>query len=168
MDMLPNSLKSFHCPRWGELPELSLYMDQVLLVLDKALSPFSADGDYSMTTATMINNYVKQKVIGPPVKKKYEREHVAYLIMIGILKRVLSLSEIRGLIDMLLKEYALPDAYDRFCAQLENCIHNASGLTDYEGIAQRALRAALSALSNKLLLQQLLTEASSKPGTVVE
>ena len=47
----------FHLPRWSELPQIALYMDQILLVLGGMLEPFTAD-DTPMVTATMINNYV--------------------------------------------------------------------------------------------------------------
>ena len=58
-------LEAFHCPRWEELPQLALYMDQVLLVLSTAFAPLSAG--QPPVTASMINNYVKLKPTAPAV-----------------------------------------------------------------------------------------------------
>ena len=77
----------FKCPRWNELPEIELYMDQVVNLLDKKLAVFAVDNEKTVTS-TMINNYVKQKIITPPVKKKYDRSHVCNLFIILLLKKV--------------------------------------------------------------------------------
>ena len=70
-----------HCPRWDELPRLALYMDQVCIAVGDALGPFLPCQEYALT-ATMVNNYVKQRLITPPEKKKYSPLHVSRLIMI--------------------------------------------------------------------------------------
>ena len=61
---------NFHCPRWKELPEIDLYMDQVVSILEKYLSVFMEYEGEKIITPTMINNYVKQKVVDPPIKKR--------------------------------------------------------------------------------------------------
>jgi len=71
-----NQISSFLFPRWNELPEVDLYMDQVVGYLSQKLSVFydTEDEDSGkMITATMINNYVKQRIIAAPVKKRYDR-----------------------------------------------------------------------------------------------
>ena len=78
MRITPEQASAFHCPRWEELPKLLLYMDQVILVLEETLSLFVEEKE-NVVTSTMINNYVKHKVIPAPVKKKYEKEHLANL-----------------------------------------------------------------------------------------
>lgn len=63
-------LKEFQLPTWDELPIIDLYMDQVMILLSKHLSIFSAvSNDDKIITHTMINNYVKQKIIPAPIKK---------------------------------------------------------------------------------------------------
>ena len=76
-------------PRWNELPDLELYMDQVTSLVGRYLK------DDRELTASMVNNYVKHKAMPAPVRKKYTREHLAYLVVICTLKPVLPISTIR-------------------------------------------------------------------------
>ena len=115
-----------HIPRWNELPELDLYLDQVVTFIDKYLSSFITDkdenNDNKLITKTMINNYVKQKVLEPPIKKKYNRNNLACLIVICILKQVYSINDISKLIKIGIRNTPINIAYDRFCDFLENSI----------------------------------------------
>ena len=97
-------ITKFHIPMWQELPNIDLYMDQVLTYIEKNLSNYiKLDKDEKFITKTMINNYVKQEIIPPPVSKKYNRLHLAELFVICILKQVYSISEINSLIKLALK-----------------------------------------------------------------
>lgn len=84
-------------PRWEELPDFDLYMDQVLALAGRYLGSGPETGEKALT-ASMVNNYVKMGVMPPPVKKRYGRMHIAHLLAICVLKSVLSISEIRELI----------------------------------------------------------------------
>lgn len=64
-------LQTYHCPRWQELPSLGLYMDQVLQVLGEATAPLRPAGEPACT-ATMINNYVKLKVLAAVGKEEVQ------------------------------------------------------------------------------------------------
>ena len=55
-------------PRWKDLPELELYMDQVIVLMQKYLGPYMLSED--LLTPSMINNYVKMNVLPAPIKKK--------------------------------------------------------------------------------------------------
>ena len=92
-------LCEYHCPRYEELPHIALYKDQVVSVLNEAVSPFYPHGE-TPVTATMVNNYVKMKLLSPPEKKKYSTEQIACLYVIFLLKQVLSISEIAALLHM--------------------------------------------------------------------
>ncbi len=116
-------MANFHCPRWNELPDIDLYMDQVVNILDRNLGCFASDNT-KIVTSTMINNYVKQKVVKPPKNKKYDRVHLAYLIPVCILKQVLSISELCRGISVILKHMEIPDAYNYFCELLETALKN--------------------------------------------
>lgn len=108
-------LKEYHLPTWDELPTIELYMDQVIILLSKYLGIFSAvSNDDKIITPTMINNYVKQKIIPAPVKKKYSRMHLAYLIMVCILKQTLSISTISKIIPPDLDEKDITAVYGSF------------------------------------------------------
>lgn len=89
-------LEKFDLPDWESLPELDLYMDQVILLLNRYLSPMVGEEKY--VTASIINNYVRMKVVPPPVKKRYARVHLAYLIIICTLKQSLSISCIQRML----------------------------------------------------------------------
>lgn len=111
----------FKCPRWNNLPEIELYMDQVVNLLDKKLSILSVDNEKTVTS-TMINNYVKQKIINPPNKKKYDRRHVSSLFVILLLKKSFSVSEIAAFLEHLNKNGNPDEVFDSFCEQVERCI----------------------------------------------
>ena len=87
-------IMKIHIPRWNELPEIDLYLDQVVNYLEKYLSQYSTNKEDKIITKTMINNYVKQGIMPAPEKKKYSRSHIAYLMVIFILKHVYSISDI--------------------------------------------------------------------------
>lgn len=93
------TLAEYHCPRYEELPHIALYKDQVVSVLNEAVGPFYPQGE-TPVTATMVNNYVKMKLLAPPEKKKYSTGQIAYLYVIFLLKQVLSIGEIAALLRM--------------------------------------------------------------------
>ena len=82
----------YRLPTWDEIPDLGLYMEQVTGLLLRYLNvPLPEDREEPVITATAINNYVRKKVMPKPVKKKYYRRHIAYLIIIYTLKHCLSI-----------------------------------------------------------------------------
>lgn len=86
-------MSTFSYPTWEQLPELDLYLDQVLLYVNKTCAPVLSSSDKGLTAA-MINNYVKHGYVEKPDKKKYQRRQVARLIAITTLKTVFSIQEI--------------------------------------------------------------------------
>ena len=91
---LEEVIMKIHIPRWNELPEIDLYLDQVVNYLEKYLAQYSVNKEDKIITKTMINNYVKQGIMPAPEKKKYSRAHIAYLMVICVLKQVYSISDI--------------------------------------------------------------------------
>ena len=164
IDIDVSDILEFRLPRWDELPEIELYMDQVVSTLEKKLEVFAEDESQKLITSTMINNYVKQKVVKPPVKKRYGRLQLSYLFVVCILKRIMNISDICESIEVLLKEYRAQNAYDIFCDELENAIHlvftgeplsNGFGKQD---LPQEivAVRAAVMAVANLLLAHRII------------
>lgn len=156
--MTLDNIAEYHCPRWAQLPGIPLYMDQVVLVLDEWVGAFA---DERGVTSTMINNYVKQKLISPPEKKKYGREQLAMLVVLSIMKRVLSMSEIVALVELMTAEAGIEAAYDTFAEKLEEMLRTTFAeesrpAASKEAGAALALGAALTALGGKLRLQQCL------------
>lgn len=117
-------IANFHIPRWEELPNLDLYLDQVVCFIDEFLSNYiDTDNEKHVITKTMINNYVKHKVINPPLNKKYNKEHIASLFAISILKQLYSISDISKLINIALEKNSPQIVYNKFCDELENAIN---------------------------------------------
>jgi len=102
-------------PSWNELPDFGLYMDQVIVLMERALKGVLPEGEL---TKSMVNNYVKVGLIPRPVGKKYEREHLALLLMICILKQALSMEEISALLSMLCTD-GVKRGYEQFLAEVE-------------------------------------------------
>lgn len=120
---LCEKLASHRLPAWDALPDIELYMDQVVAVTQKALSLYSSDDEENrIITPSIINNYVKLKVIPAPEKKRYNKEHLAYLIMICILKQTLSISSIVKIISLQLEKKSIMQLYNEFCVIYENVI----------------------------------------------
>lgn len=106
-------------PRWDALPELDLYMDQLISLLEKYLAPLMDDQHDKVVSRAIINNYVKLKIIPAPEKKRYTRQHIAYLIILCTLKSVLPLPVISNMIGQRLKSQRIDVLYDRFCQMAE-------------------------------------------------
>ena len=116
------SANTFHIPRWNQLPSIDLYIDQIISLVDESLAPVLCHQDGFPLTKSMINNYVKAKLVAAPVNKKYPRGSVAMVIVICLLKNCYSIEEIGKLIKFGL-EAGEPDLmYDRFCDAVENAI----------------------------------------------
>lgn len=112
-------------PSWDEIPDLDLYMDQVLSLLKRYLGSIQ-QSDEKGITSSMINNYVKQGVMPAPAKKRYTREHIVYLIMIYILKSALTMVQIRTLFGQELSVKSLEELYTAFCEQYRKTAEEAS------------------------------------------
>ena len=117
-----DKLERFDLPDWDSLPQLDLYMDQVILLLTRYLSPLERYGEEKAITASIINNYVRMKVMPPPVKKRYSRVHLAYLIIICTLKQSLSISCIQRMLPEDHGEEAARALYEAFVRQYRSSI----------------------------------------------
>ena len=118
--MQKEELINYRLPRYSELPEIELYMDQLLSYLKLHM----LDGEREVITNTMINNYVKHGIVKAPVKKKYKKYHIAYLLAVLFLKKVYSLDEINKLVNIQINSTDIVEAYDTFCDELEADIKN--------------------------------------------
>lgn len=130
-DEIIQEILSYRCPRYEHLPNIPLYSDQVVDALTQYTAPFYSNSGEQAITATMINNYVKQRLIAPPVKKRYDREQIARLYCICLLKRVFSISEVKRLLEVQMCSYPFPQAYDYFCVELEKALQAAFSNRDF-------------------------------------
>ena len=86
-------LDSYRLPEWDELPKIDFYLDQVIALVNQYLGFFVYDPEEEkLLTPSMVNNYVKLRLIPAPVRKKYGRRHIALLLMICTLKQSVSMA----------------------------------------------------------------------------
>lgn len=119
-------IKQFRMPRFYELPNVGLYLDQTTKYINSFLEPLSCVS----ITPSMISNYVKKGLIANPVKKQYNAEQIAYLFFIAVAKNALSMEDIQKLLDIQKESYESQVAYDYFCSELENVLFHVFGIKD--------------------------------------
>lgn len=162
---------------WDQLPDFSLYMDQVLSYMDRQVIRFDEDDGL---TAAMVNNYTKSGLVPRAEGKKYNREHLAYLTAICILKRVMSTRDM----DLLIKEELhgdrpISDGYEAFCSSLDKALDlTANEMDDRTGddeLADAAIHFALLSYAAGVassryvtLLRQRKEQSETAPGKKVK
>lgn len=115
---------------WEQLPDFALYMDQVLSYMDRQVLRFDEE---DILTAAMVNNYTKSGLVPRAEGKKYNRNHLAYLTAICILKRVMSSRDMNLLIKKELQgDRSVEEGYAAFCTSLDKALRITS-----EEMAQR-------------------------------
>lgn len=88
-----------------DIPAIELYMDQVTTFMDQQLGQNKRSEEDKILTKTMINNYTKNDILPPPVKKKYSKNHIILLIYIYYLKNFLPISDIKSLLIPMIDQY---------------------------------------------------------------
>ena len=152
------TVMKIHIPRWNELPEIDLYLDQVVNYIEKYLGQYTVNKEDKIITKTMINNYVKLGIMPAPEKKKYSREHMAYLIVICILKQVYSINDIGKLISLTIQYFELSKAYNRFCANLEISVKNVFSRKEFPNVErmteeQYLLKNVVQSVADKIYVE---------------
>ena len=153
-----DGMEQFTLPTWEQLPQLELYMDQVILLLRQYLSPLHHEEDDKSITTSIINNYVRMKIIPPPVKKKYSKVHIASLIMICILKQSLSISCIQRMLPEEQNEETLQPFYhdfvEQYCVVQESFIQHTRKADAEKLLTSCAVLSALSTELTEFLLHE--------------
>ena len=119
-------IEEFRMPRYREIPDVGLYLDQTVKYVNRYLAPLGC----MEITSSMVSNYVKKGYISNPVRKQYAADQIAYLFFISVAKSVLSMDNIARLFDMQKKMYTAEIAYDFFCEELENMLQYTFGLKE--------------------------------------
>lgn len=154
----------FHFPKYSEIPSILLYKDQVILYIEETLKPLNMNPDEKLLTPTMLNNYVKQKIVSPPKNKRYDERHIAYLIIVCLLKQIYSLNEIYELIKIQMESTPIDKVYDFFCVELEKALNftfkedeaikpSSAKITT---IQTELVRSSAISLSHKLFIKKYL------------
>ena len=114
-DEWEEQLTTYSLPKWDMLPDIDLYMDQVISIIEKYLKIYiKVTGSEKIITSSMINNYVKLSIIPSPNKKKYSRIHLAYLLVICTLKQTLNMATIQKIMPVNLTEQDVMNTYNSF------------------------------------------------------
>ena len=112
-------LDSYRLPEWDELPQIELYLDQVIALVNNYLGFFVYDpAEEKLLTPSMVNNYVKLRLIPAPVRKKYGRKHIALLLMVCTFKQSLSMAAMSEMLP-LDDEEQIHQEYVRFIASYQ-------------------------------------------------
>ncbi|WP_338216097.1 DUF1836 domain-containing protein [Lacticaseibacillus salsurivasis] len=158
-------LQQVDLPRWTDLPQFDLYMDQVVQFVNDIVQPLGL----GELTATMVNNYVKKGVITPPIKKKYQKGQVANILMIAILKPVFALDTIAAGIDYQLQGREKQQAFDSFILGFITAIQQANSSFSGEVMINKInkqdtlnVQSAMVDLAINAVLQKMLVEAMVK------
>lgn len=148
---------------WNELPDMALYVDQMLSLVNDRLSGLGL----SPLSKSMINNYVKKGVIMAPIKKKYSTNQVAAITIINLLKGIYSLDSLQAAFAQVeINDY--PQAvYDRFVDLFNALLRGESFPVDgaITEVNEKLLQLAAHDAYDHLLASQLLQEmqASQAP-----
>ncbi len=152
MKIRTEDLKEIHLPRWEEFPQFDLYIDQVIAFVNEKLRIFNPAREV-LITPSMINNYVKNGVLPAPVKKKYNREHLAKLLIICIEKRMLSIADIAETIHAMSRSMGFSEGYDFYCDELEYAIISTAFPNQYP------VRSVIDADTRELATMRSMTYA---------
>ena len=111
-------LNNYRLPMWEDIPDIGLYMEQIVTLLKGYLDYLPPElKEEQFISAATVNNYVRKKIMPEPIKKRYYRTHIAYLIMICSLKHCLSIPTLQTMIPMGLSEDELRDIYNSYAKQ---------------------------------------------------
>lgn len=105
IESILNSLSRIDYIKSEDIPNIDLYMDQVTTFMDAHLSASKRYPDDKILTKTMINNYAKNDLLPPPLKKKYSKEHLLVMIFIYYFKGILSITDIQALLNPITQTY---------------------------------------------------------------
>ena len=168
MDELQDLLERLRSDRpvpWEELPDLALYMDQVLSYMPRQLIQFQ-EGE--ALTSAMVNNYIKDGLLPRAEGKRYHAAHLAYLTAICAMKRVLSVRDVKRLLDACDPGRQPEPFYAGFRQALDEALSNTAHTVEHppedgDGLAGLALTLALRSYADQLACARIL-DILSGPG----
>lgn len=168
-DALSCSIRGFRLPRYHEIPDVGLYLEQTTKYVNQCIRPLG----FEDVTSSMIRNYVKQGLITNPIQKQYSANQIAHLVALALLKQVTPLDHINDLFLILNQggTYTVPVAYDYFCEEMENILYFRFGLKDAaeevgitSSLEKEMLRSAITAVSHIVYLNRCFQLLAEKTG----
>lgn len=152
-------LKTSRPEQWERIPDIDLYMDQVISYMTRQHIGLELEGEETLTSA-MINNYIKSGLLPRANGKKYNRDHIGYLTAICLLKQVLSVGQAGVLLENQMEHRDIKDFYSHYKATLNLEFEKTAALIEAdaseEELSQLALELAVSSYAQKLACQKIL------------
>ena len=160
-------------PAWDAIPNFGVYMDQVVTLLEQYLS-FLPEGGERIVSSSAINNYVRLKIMPAPIKRKYFRVHLAYLLMILPMKQSISIADIPRILPVDPNEDNVRATYESYATQFRKTalffnIQVAEVLgtmaddPDRAGLSRLALESVLISSFSRILAEQLIPLQEKEP-----
>jgi len=153
--LMAESMNQFSLPRYDQLPDMGLYLEQAAKYINQRLEPLGLP----VITSSMIRNYVKMGLVNNPFRKQYYADQLAHLMCVTILKQVVPLEHVSKLFEKQRQVYSDQVAYDYFCMELENILQYRFGLKDSveeigetQSLEKEMLRSAITAVSHVIFL----------------
>jgi hypothetical protein len=165
LEQLKHQLLTQRPVEWAQLPDIPLYMDQVVSYLKRQTVSLSDESGTVMTSA-MINNYIKDGMVPRAKGKRYGREHLCDLTAIALLKNVLSVRDMKLLLDHLTREGAEQTFYEDLLGRIDTGFTAAADAIDPSiseaDLAAHALDLAIASCAAKLSCEALLAVMRSR------
>ena len=131
-----------------DIPNIDLYMDQVTTFMDAQLASTKRYHEDKILTKTMINNYAKNNLLPPPVKKKYSKEHVLVMIFIYYFKNILSIKDIESVLTPITeKTFDKEESLDMTSVYEEICQMEKSRIDDLKKDVTNSYELAMDSFS---------------------
>ena len=149
---------------WETLPDFPLYMDQVLSYMERQTIRLD---ESDALTASMVNNYTKNALVPRAEGKKYNRDHLAYLTFVCILKQVMSVRDMDLLIRTELSDdRSVENGYQAFLESLDGALSSAvQEMGTYEGtdnLADAAVHFGLLSYAAGLVSRQYVAQLRAR------
>ncbi len=123
---------------WERLPDIGLYMDQVLTLVDRQLAFYRRGEDDRLVTSAMVNNYIKDGLLPRAESKKYTPAHLALLLVTVVLKQVMSIPDIRRIVSTSQTPEAAQKLYSRFLDLQRDGMRETAGLIQQARLSDAA------------------------------
>lgn len=163
LKQLKQKLEQERPASWSELPDIALYMDQLISYMPRQLIRF--DGEELLTSA-MVNNYIKDELVPRAEGKRYGKSHLAFLTVVCALKKVLSVKDMKILLETVRDEKQPQDFYEQVTAALNCALDQTAKTLDEqtpeEQLPQLALELALRSYADQLACARVLNILRSR------
>ena len=156
---LVSRLENSRPESWDKIPDIDLYMDQVIGYMKRQHIGLECEGEETLTPA-MINNYMKSSLLPRAHGKKYDREHIGYLTAICLFKQVMSVKEAGLLLGSEMEHMDVEHFYDEYCRTIDveylRVADKIKGCKDKETATKLALELAVAGYANMLACKELI------------